>query len=248
MRWAERHPALRPSSVPRGWCSDGACRDGVGVPEDECVQHEGAIPSHSSTTRPPHAGCAAVVLAAGEARRFGSQKLVMPFGDATVIGSVVAALQEAGVAPIVVVTGPDDEVLAALRGTTVCTVRNPDPARGMLSSIQIGVSALPGDVARFLIALGDQPRLRPADLVKLLLAHQEGGKGTALPLVGGKRGHPVVFAGRYRDVILSLAGAQTLRDLIHSHRADCLEVECDSDAFVRDIDTREQYQDELRRL
>jgi len=195
----------------------------------------------------PSEGCAAVVLAAGQARRFGAQKLVMPFGESTVIGSVVAALEGIGLAPIVVVVGADDSVSVALRDTSAHLVRNPDPARGMLSSIQIGVSALPENVDRFLIALGDQPRLRAEGLTHLLRAHEESGKSLALPTYRGKRGHPVVFAGRYRQAILDLTDAQVLRDVIHAHLDDCVEVECDSDAFVRDIDTQEEYRDELRR-
>ncbi len=189
--------------------------------------------------------CAAVVLAAGEARRFGAQKLVMPFGESTVIGSVVAALEGAGLAPIVVVVGADEGVAAALRDTSAQLVRNPDPARGMVSSLQVGVSALPENVNRFLIALGDQPRLTAAGLAHLLLAHAESGKGLALPTYRGKRGHPVVFAGRYRREVLALTEVQTLRDLIHAHLEDCVEVECDSDAFVRDIDTQEEYEREM---
>ena len=189
-----------------------------------------------------------MVLAAGEARRFGTQKLGMPFGESTVIGSVVAALEGAGVAPVIVVVGPDDGVSAALRGTSAHFVRNPDPARGMLSSLQVGVSALPEHVDRFLLALGDQPRLTAAGLTRLLRAHAKSGKGLARPTYRGKRGHPVVFAGRYRQAILDLTQGQTLRDVIHAHLDDCIEVECASDAFVRDIDTREEYEEEVKRV
>jgi molybdenum cofactor cytidylyltransferase len=192
-------------------------------------------------------GCAAVVLAAGEARRFGVQKLLMPFGDSTVIGSVVGALAAAGVAPIIVVVGRDAEQIAAAVGDRAQVVRNPDPGRGMLSSIQTGVTALPAEVSRFLIALGDQPRLRPADVVALLAAQQENRRGLAIPVHEGRRGHPIVASGIYRRAILELDAHQTLRDLVRARHHDCVEVVCDSDAVVRDIDTQEQYQDELRR-
>jgi molybdenum cofactor cytidylyltransferase len=192
-------------------------------------------------------GCAAVVLAAGEARRFGVQKLLMPFGDGTVIGSVVGALAAAGVAPIIVVVGRDAEQIAAAVGDRAQVVRNPDPGRGMLSSIQTGVAVLPAEVSRFLIALGDQPRLRPADVVALLAAQQESRRGLAIPVHEGRRGHPIVASGIYRRAILELDAHQTLRDLVRARHHDCVEVVCDSDAVVRDIDTQEQYQDELRR-
>lgn len=192
---------------------------------------------------------AAVVLAAGEARRFGAPKLLLPFGDSTVIGRVVATLEAAGAAPIVVVTGEQTAGIAeALSGTRARIVRNPDPSRGMLSSIQAGVAALPAGVEGFLIALGDQPRIA-SDGIRHLIAQQRlSGKGIVIPTCDGRRGHPVVFAGWYREAVLALSGQQSLRDLVRAHESDCLEVPLDSDGFISDIDTREEYERELRRL
>jgi molybdenum cofactor cytidylyltransferase len=212
--------------------------------------------AHSSQTapNPPRDSsgvghtCGAVVLAAGEARRFGAPKLLMPFGDSTVLGSVIAALTAADIAPIVVVTGPGAAAIqATLKGEAVQVVGNPDPARGMVSSIRVGVAAVPTSLNRFLVALGDQPRIRAKGIAHLLRQHAGSGKGIALPTYRGKRGHPVVFSAGYREAILALTDDQTLRDLIHAHRDDCVEVDLDSDAYVRDIDTQEQYEDESRR-
>jgi CTP:molybdopterin cytidylyltransferase MocA len=47
---------------------------------------------------------------------------------------------------------------------------------------------------------------------------------------------------------MALSDSQTLRDLIHGHQDDVIVVECGSDAVIRDIDTREDYESELRRL
>lgn len=191
---------------------------------------------------------AAVVLAAGESRRAGEQKLLLPFGRSTVIGSVVAALEAAGADPIIVVGGAQAEQIAgALAETRAQVVQNPHPERGMLSSLRVGVGALPADVQRFLIALGDQPRLTSGDVTRVLAAQVEARKGIAIACYRGKRGHPVVFDGKYRDGILSLSDEQTLRDLIHAHPEDVVNVECESDGVVRDIDTREDYEAERAR-
>jgi molybdenum cofactor cytidylyltransferase len=191
---------------------------------------------------------AAVVLAAGESRRVGEQKLLLPFGRSTVIGSVVAALEAAGADPIIVVGGAQAEQIAgALAETRARVVQNPHPERGMLSSLRVGVGALHAGVQRFLIALGDQPRLTSGDVTRVLAAQAEARKGIAIACYRGKRGHPVVFDGRYRDGILSLSDEQTLRDLIHAHPEDVVNVECESDGVVRDIDTREDYEAERAR-
>ncbi len=190
----------------------------------------------------------AVVLAAGEARRFGSPKLLMPFGESTVLGSVIDALEGARVGPIVVVVGPNAETISELlHSRPVTIVRNPDPARGMLSSVQVGVEALPDLLDRFLVALGDQPRIRPEGVSYLLEEHARSAKRIVMPVCSGKRGHPVVFSADYRRGILALTDQQTLRDLIDAHRDDIAEVECASDAYVTDIDTRKEYEHEVRR-
>lgn len=192
--------------------------------------------------------CGAVVLAAGEARRFGAPKLLMPFGDSTVVGSVVAALTLAGAAPIVVVAGAKAvELTELLAGSGARVVNNPNPGRGMVSSIQIGVEALPQSLACFLIALGDQPRIQPKGIAHLVHQYATNGAGIALPTYGGKRGHPILFGSAYRAEILGLDGNNTLRSIIEAHREDILEVDMDSDAYLCDIDTREEYEDELRR-
>ena len=203
-------------------------------------------------------GCGAVVLAAGEARRFGSPKLLMPFGDSTVLGSVIHALESIGIAPIVVVAGANAQAITeSLADTHAQVVCNPNPASGMVSSIRVGVASLqvslpggPGGIEamdRFLVALGDQPRIRAEGISHLIDELVKSGKGIALPIYQGRRGHPVIFSSGYRREILALTDQQTLRDLIDAHRDDSIDVDCDSDAYVRDIDTMEEYEHELRR-
>lgn len=192
--------------------------------------------------------CGAVVLAAGEARRFGCPKLLMPFGNSTILGSVVQPLVCIGITPVVVVGGPDSAAISeSLSSQPVRIVCNPNPARGMVSSIRVGVEALTTSLDRFIVALGDQPRIRAEGVSRLIAEQVKSGKGIAIPTYEGKRGHPVVFNTSYRQEILVLTDQQTLRDLIDAHRGDVEEVDCDSDAYVCDIDTREEYEHELHR-
>jgi len=188
----------------------------------------------------------AVVLAAGESRRLGRAKLLLPFGASTVIGCVVGALEAAGLEPVAVVAGGELEGLArALCSTRAKLVGNRDPSRGMLSSLRAGLSALPPGA--FVVALGDQPRLRARDIRRLVARWRRSRRGIAIATHQGKRGHPVLLDSGYRDRILALSDNQTLRDLIHSQAEDVVEVECASDAVIRDIDTQEDYEAELRR-
>ena len=192
--------------------------------------------------------CGAAVLAAGEARRFGGPKLLMPFGDSTILGSVIQPLVSADMSPIVVVLGGPNAtaIRESLSGQPVRIVLNPNPEAGMVSSIRVGVEALPASLDRFIVALGDQPRIRAERIAHLVAEQSKSGQGIAIPTYQGRRGHPVVFDIRYRQEILTLTDRQTLRDLIVAHQEDIVEVECESSAYVSDIDTREEYEHELQ--
>src|SRR5688572_9926205 len=116
----------------------------------------------------------AVLPAAGASRRMGRAKLLLPIHGRPLISGVVDALRGGGVREIVLVVAPEDEELRAWAreaGLTVAT--NPDPERGMLSSIREGIAALGGSAA--LAARGETLLVSPADL-----PHLDAGTVTAL--------------------------------------------------------------------
>jgi molybdenum cofactor cytidylyltransferase len=129
---------------------------------------------------------AAIVPAAGASRRMGRAKLILPWGRSTVAGAVLAALRDAGVHPVVLVVAPPGEgpqpgelAGAGEAGPAVIVAVNPEPGRGMLSSIQVGLAALGGaaELARrgetVLVTPADLPALR-AETVRALIAAAAG--------------------------------------------------------------------------
>jgi molybdenum cofactor cytidylyltransferase len=115
----------------------------------------------------------ALVLAAGAGRRFGGGKLLASLGGRPLLQHVLDALAEAGIDDPVVVVGADADALGdAIRWRAARRIRNPDPGRGLASSLHLGwqaaVSAMPAPTA-VLVVLGDQPRLDPA-VVRTLAA------------------------------------------------------------------------------
>jgi molybdenum cofactor cytidylyltransferase len=103
----------------------------------------------------------AILPAAGQSRRMGVQKHLLPFGASTVIEHIVDELLRAGVDEIHVVVGHQaDRIAAALSGRPVQIVSNPDFEKTeMLSSVRCGLQALPSDCAAILVAPGDQPAI-----------------------------------------------------------------------------------------
>jgi molybdenum cofactor cytidylyltransferase len=189
---------------------------------------------------------AAIVLAAGMSTRMGQPKQLLPLGSGTVVREAAAALVGQVDRVVVVVGHRADEVVAALSGCPVEWVVNPDYQAGMLSSVQCGIRASSGASA-FLICLGDQPGVSSRTVAALVAAARAAGRGIALPVYEGRRGHPVLISAGYAAEILALGAGQGLNAVTRAHADDTLEVAVRDPEVVQDLDTPADYQRELAR-
>lgn len=188
------------------------------------------------------AGLWAVVLAAGESRRMGTQKLLLPCPGQPMIRQVVENILSAGVKSIMVVTGSHrDEVMGVLEGLPVHFSHNEKFREGMFSSVVCGITALPEGTEAFLLFLGDQPFIPPEVTLEVINAFRRNQKGIVIPISGGERGHPTLFDLKYLREILTLSPEGGLRTLMGLHPEDILEVEVNSAGITRDIDTKNDY-------
>ncbi|HEY7232987.1 MAG TPA: NTP transferase domain-containing protein [Gemmatimonadaceae bacterium] len=195
---------------------------------------------------------AAVLLAAGSARRFdGSQKLLahVPAGQKTepLVRRSASALLDAGLKRVVVVIGRDaDRVRECLDGLDVQFAVNDAYASGMSSSLRTGVSEairLWPELETLLIALGDQP-LAGMGIVESLLSFVTGpdvskARPIVAPRFGGELGNPVLFARALVPELLEVSGDHGARgvverdpsrvEYVHFNRATPLDVDTVSD-------------------
>ena len=199
---------------------------------------------------------AAVIAAAGQSRRMGRPKQLLPWGEATVIAAVVDNLHAAGAVPVVCVIGHRSaELREALRDAPAVLVYNEEyQAREMIASYQAGVRWLQNEETRYagtLIALSDQPQIPATIIEQVLAAAARQPDHIVIPSHEMRRGHPVYLPAALWDELLTLTPAQTLRDLIRRHEARIAYVVVESDAILRDLDTPEEYAalrgEELRR-
>lgn len=190
----------------------------------------------------------AVILAAGESRRMGTQKLLLPFGETTVVGAVAGTALASRADRILAVLGADkDAVRQELEPLGIDLTVNEDYAKGMLSSVQAGFRALPADAEAAVVMLGDQPFL-PAPVVDAVIeAFRRSGRGIVVPAFRGRRGHPVLVDLKYRDEGLALDPADGLRRLMRDHAEDIFEAEVGDANILRDMDVPEDYAGELIR-
>jgi len=187
---------------------------------------------------------AAVVVAAGLSTRMGAPKQLLPWGESTVIETVVERLSLAGAEPIVVVSGHHGaEVAACLEGSGATVVSNPDFGRvEMLRSVQVGLRALEqSGCAGALVALGDQPHVPVADhraVVDEAKAHPD---AIVIPSFDMRRGHPLYLPATLWDEVLALGDEDTLRRVLNEHGDRIVYVVMETPDVLRDIDTPGDY-------
>lgn len=191
---------------------------------------------------------AGVVLAAGESRRMGQLKALLPFGSRTVIEQVLQPLLRADLAEVAVVLGHRaDDIAAVLEPLPVRLLYNADYRLGMTSSVQAALRALDPVPDAYLLALVDQPQIGLPVVRQLLAAHARTRKGLVIPVFQGKRGHPLLLAAAYRPAVLALTPDQGLNVVTRGYPHDTLELPIASDDILRDMDYREEYVAELQR-
>lgn len=187
---------------------------------------------------------AAVILAAGQSRRFGkANKLTAELDGRPVAAYALEAAAKSRCDGIVLVVPPDHgELLNALRtdgAASFATAVNEEAATGMASSIRAGIAALPGTVAGALLMLADMPHITPG-LIDLLIEAFEASGGTAIVFPethDGARGHPVIFPAQLFDELKQLKGDVGARPVIEAHADLLCPLAVQTDAVIEDIDT-----------
>ncbi len=189
---------------------------------------------------------AAIVLAAGRSTRAGEvNKLLAPIEGVPMVACTVSRVRDSRASSIIVITGHEaDRVGAALAGAGAQFTHNPDFAEGMATSIAAGIKALNDDVDGVLICLGDMPALAAADVDRLIDAFVgDPDPGIYVPVAGGRRGNPVLFAAKFFPDLLALSGDAGARAVIAAHGDDVAEVAMTGAGTLVDLDTVEEIAD-----
>ncbi|MET1063941.1 MAG: nicotine blue oxidoreductase [Arthrobacter sp.] len=193
----------------------------------------------------PERRTTAVLLAAGAGTRLGlGPKALLRFRGRTLVEVLADVLLAGGCREVVAVLGAD---AARVRSTTHLgrhrTVENPDWATGMGSSFRLGVSAAPPE-DHVLIALVDQPGLKPETVARLLASHRPGRvTAAAYRSPDGKlqRGHPLLLDASLRtEAADSATGDAGARLFLQAHPGLIDLVDCTDLSGGEDLDSPEQ--------
>jgi molybdenum cofactor cytidylyltransferase len=187
---------------------------------------------------------AGVIPAAGASRRMGRDKRRLPLRGSTVLAQTVNSLRQGGLTPLLVILEPDSPCigLAGLEDAQILT--NPAPERGMLSSIRVGLAAVPASAAAVAVLPGDHPFV-PAEAVARIIEHVRQHRPRLLvPRFGDKRGHPLILDRSLLDEAMACDDTVGLRQLVRRHEEELVVLDLPFLGAEHDLDTP----DDLHRL
>jgi molybdenum cofactor cytidylyltransferase len=187
---------------------------------------------------------AAIILAAGRSSRMGSHKLLLPYKGRPIVSWILAAACASQADPVIVVLGHEAErVDAALQAERrFLAIHNPWYAKGMSTSLRIGLAATPKEADGAIILLGDQPLITPEIINAMIAASAKAPDAIIAASYQGRRGNPVLFPRQYFAELATITGDEGGRSLLVRYPDRVRLVEIDDALAGRDIDTPEEYQ------
>lgn len=183
----------------------------------------------------PAHGLSLILLAAGQGRRFGANKLLHPLPNGVPIGLASARALGPVAGRRIAVLASHQTVLAGLLAaegweTLICA----DAHLGMGHSLAAGIAASP-EASGWLVALADMPFIQPATHQHLADQLARGARLVA-PTYQGQRGHPVGFGAEWRPQLLALHGDTGARPILQAHPEALRLCPVDDAGVLRDVD------------
>jgi molybdenum cofactor cytidylyltransferase len=188
-------------------------------------------------------GC--VVMAAGNAKRYGENKLTAPFQGRSLILRTLESIPADLFDSVVVVT-QYPEIMELARSFQFTAVHNHHPEYGVSHTIQLGLTHL-GDCHGALFLVSDQPLLRRESVARLTFLWMQQPEKIAAMSHNGVQGNPCLFPARFFQEVMELEGDTGGSAVIRRHKDDLVLLEIDSQE-LEDVDTptaMEQLQETL---
>jgi len=178
----------------------------------------------------------------------GAPKALLDAGGRSFLARTLLSLREGGGYPLLVVVrdlmGP---VAHETRDHGGVPVLNPDPTRGPVSSLQVGIRALAEDAPALLFAPVDHPLFSPETVSALLRGFSETGAPLVVPAFEGWRGHPVLFGRALFPELLEEDLPEGARTVVRRYLDERLQLPVNDPGILADIDTPEEYRKHFSR-
>jgi len=188
-----------------------------------------------------------LVLAAGASTRLGEPKQLLPFGDTTLLGHVVAQARAAAALDevIVVIGGAADLVRERVDFHGARVIENPEFGEGCSASYRSGLGVVDPRCEAVAILLGDQPGVDASIIDAVVDAWRRSRDPITLASYRGREGHPLIFSRPLFAELSALRGDKAAWKIVDARRAEIRAVPLDR-SHPRDVNTREEYEALLR--
>ncbi len=178
----------------------------------------------------------------------GTPKALLKFQSETFLDRLIRVFSAVCDPVIVVVGSHADRIQAGIqRGRDVLFAVNPDPDRGMLSSLQCGLALVPSGAGAAMFLPVDHPHLELSTVEALAARFRADGAPVIVPTYAGQHGHPVCIARSVLSELLALPLEAKASDVIHRHVPQSVYIEVSDPAVVNDIDDPSAYASLLSR-
>jgi molybdenum cofactor cytidylyltransferase len=193
---------------------------------------------------------AAAILAAGESRRMGRPKALVPFEGLTFVEHLLQATNHPRVGIVRVVLGANAEsIQAELKLDQETVVVNQDWQQGQLSSIQCAIRSLPADeTAGLLLCPVDHPLISSQLVSRLIAEFDSDRKLIVVPTHQGRRGHPVIFHASLCAELLDASPNIGARQVVWAHPDAIAEIETDEAGVILNLNDPETMRKALGHL
>ena len=186
---------------------------------------------------------APVILAAGNSKRMGYPKALLPLGEDIFLTRILRVLREVGFVRPRLILGRDAEIIIARIGDYQADVIvNPNPDNGQLSSIQLGVSSLSEKIEAAMLWPVDQPAISVDLLRSLTELFVANDCRIAVPFRDGRRGHPAIFHRTMLHEFMKAPMEKGAKGIISRYESETCFLPTDESAAFFDIDTPSDYQ------
>jgi molybdenum cofactor cytidylyltransferase len=181
----------------------------------------------------------AILLAAGESARLPPDKLLVDLDGMPMIERTLKSLRSSPrVTDVLVVVPPGGkERYSWLKAVDVHLVENPDPTKGMISSIRVGLGSTWAQQRPFLLMPADVPFVPPAVVTRVVVDLLTRNAKIVLPAYKGLGGHPGAYAASIADDFFRHGDKEGAREVLLRHRAHTLRINLPEPDICFDVDT-----------
>ena len=193
-----------------------------------------------------HRKITGIILAAGRSTRMEKTKQLLPFGDSTILGTVIENALESDLDGITLVLGHEHKKIKnslkeQFRSYRFRIVVNPDYEKGQSTSLICGIKSIDSKTDAAMFLLGDLPCVGPRTIDQIISGFDPAFSDIVVPCFKGKRGNPVIISQALFPELETISADTGARTLFSKYQNRLLKIEVDDPGILMDIDTPDDY-------